>query len=499
MDQVNFSLQDEFYEEPEQGSSPNLVETKLTPKEGPKFCPNPNCRSTNIAKNGTVERQAMDLLDYIDLYEIPTHKRVTICTNRYICKECKRSFTQSFKSIDDRAKITNRLKQAIQNNCLTQQPKELSERYGVSLTTIKNITKEYIENKQKSWRPYIPSSLGMFEAKACGKKVVLCIDLERNGIVDILENGKKETLKEFFLQDIPGSHTPGNSIVTDFRTCKTITELSMDEDPVIEHPGLIIGKEFVCREINEAARKDIGSVGNLRNTLLKTNSKATAEERKQLDEALKKDKRLKKIHDVKENLLAIYAKDNRPAAEKKLRSVYDNDLSDCPALNALVDLIRDYEDEILAYHYMGGYKCNLLNARKLPEAVNKDKRYTFETLRARWLWSKENAVKASVLYTIDHSEAIIGLLKCVHIDTANRVQYFQLHRAITDLLAYYKKICVTSTKNTRTKSIPWLQFINPNILYDDWFRAIIADVEANSNWIEEKIGTYTDLKLLFEE
>jgi len=72
-------------------------------KKPPYCCP--ECGSISIYKHGKTERFVRDLNMF--------GKRVgiNILGHRYKCQDCSTTFSESYKSTDDRDKITNRLRQ----------------------------------------------------------------------------------------------------------------------------------------------------------------------------------------------------------------------------------------------------------------------------------------------------------------------------------------------------------------------------------------------------
>ena len=130
MEPTEFFIEDKF--EDDDGILYSLVPISKT-----RSCP--YCASRCIKGHGAASRQVRDLSVF--------GKRVglQIVAKRYLCNSCGSTFNDSFQSIDDDSKITNRLRDYIRKESLRRPFLNIADELGMSDTTIRNIFKDYVK------------------------------------------------------------------------------------------------------------------------------------------------------------------------------------------------------------------------------------------------------------------------------------------------------------------------------------------------------------------
>ena len=101
------------------------------------YCTCPYCNSKNIVKNGARYRK----IKYIPIQNYNVELELTI--QRYICKDCKKTFSLSTNIVSDNSNISNNLKYTIalelkENLTLTS----IAKRYNISVTSVQRIMDE---------------------------------------------------------------------------------------------------------------------------------------------------------------------------------------------------------------------------------------------------------------------------------------------------------------------------------------------------------------------
>jgi len=349
----------------------------VTPVKDPERCP--YCGSKMIVKNGSVDRFVRDL----PLYEHPV--AITISTNRYRCNNegCGRSFTPSFESVEDRDKITKRMKDVIKERCFQTGMTDLAESMGVSVATIDRIIKESIEERESDWTYYVPRVLGLAETVIGKKSRLICVDVENNGVVDILEDSSPEALRKFLKPAQKDEFQHG--FVIDFNEdYKSVIK------EMFPRSFIIVDQFFVTRDILLAAGADIGRLGNreLRNAILKNSEELSEEEEEKLRKLFRKTPRLEGLYEAKEQLYSMYDCDSWKQAEKAFEEARDIAPKDCRNMQDLLSKIRKFEIEVTRFvDHRDEIKSCIPLAIKLAKQVEKNGAgYSFKSLRARLLF-----------------------------------------------------------------------------------------------------------------
>ena len=98
------------------------------------YCACPHCNSKNIVKNGSRHRK----IKYIPIQNYNIELELTI--QRYICKNCKKTFSPSTNIVSDNSNISNNLKYSItlelkENVSLTY----IAKKYNISVASVQRI------------------------------------------------------------------------------------------------------------------------------------------------------------------------------------------------------------------------------------------------------------------------------------------------------------------------------------------------------------------------
>lgn len=166
----------------------------VLPKEEPSECP--LCFNDNFVKNGTIERLIKDL---------PSFGRnvcILVRGNRFICKDCNRTFVQSFDCVDDKGKLTKRLKEHVKQRSLSQTLQQIATDYNLSISTVSKLSNEYVDSLEKSRVRYSPRVLGIDEAHLSKEMRGVFADIERHGIIDMTES-RSRSMVEHYLNSLP--------------------------------------------------------------------------------------------------------------------------------------------------------------------------------------------------------------------------------------------------------------------------------------------------------
>ena len=215
----------------------NCITYVLEPTEKPSTCP--DCQDTNIVQHGINQRKVRDLNEYNKLVGL------VIKGHRYRCKTCGKTWADTYKSIDDSARMTNRMRDYITDQCLKTTFTDIKKELDISLTAIEKVFAKYTEEMESQRQIVAPRILGMDETMLNGIYRGMYVDVENKRIIDITSNRKLRTVKQW-LANLPEKE----------RTeCATIDMWGSYKDALTsEMPNvfIVIDKFHVIKHLNEA-------------------------------------------------------------------------------------------------------------------------------------------------------------------------------------------------------------------------------------------------------
>ena len=156
----------------------------------------PHCNSNNIVKNGFRERK----IKFVPFQNYNIQLNLSI--QRYICKDCEKSFSPSTNIVEDNSNISNNLKYTIalelqENVSLTS----IAKRHNISVATVQRIMNDcypyFKVNKE-----YLPETICIDEFNSVknidGAMSFVFADYQTKNIIDIVEDRRLNSLIEYF-------------------------------------------------------------------------------------------------------------------------------------------------------------------------------------------------------------------------------------------------------------------------------------------------------------
>lgn len=215
----------------------------------PECCP--HCHTPyqhyNIVKNG-LRKSKILLLDNQGKSVVLILKK-----QRYLCKDCRHSFTASTSIVDKHCFISKKVKQKIaMATAKIASEKEIAQLHHVSTSTVRRIIDHFaktLEPKQLS----LPSVLSFDEFKstssATGNMSFILVDPLRSEIVDIVENRQLAYLKAYFYRYPLHVRKQVKTIITDnnFSYIQFIPQLFPNAEIVLDRFHLV---QALFRELN---------------------------------------------------------------------------------------------------------------------------------------------------------------------------------------------------------------------------------------------------------
>ena len=160
------------------------------------YCACPHCNSKNIVKNGSRNRK----IKYIPIQNYNIQLKLNV--QRYICKECKKTFSPSTNIVGNNSSISNNLKYTIalelqKNISLTS----IAKRYNISISSVQRIMDNCYSNFKVN-KEHLPEAICIDEFKSVknidGAMSFVFADYRTKSIVDIVEDRKLNSLTEYF-------------------------------------------------------------------------------------------------------------------------------------------------------------------------------------------------------------------------------------------------------------------------------------------------------------
>ena len=160
------------------------------------YCACPHCNSKNIVKNGSRHRK----IKYIPIQNYNIELELTI--QRYICKDCKKTFSPSTNIVSDNSNISNNLKYTIalelkENLSLAS----IAKRYNISITSVQRVMDDCYSDFKVN-KEHLPEAICIDEFKSVknidGAMSFVFANYQSKSIIDIVEDRRLYSLTEYF-------------------------------------------------------------------------------------------------------------------------------------------------------------------------------------------------------------------------------------------------------------------------------------------------------------
>jgi transposase len=374
----------------------NCITYVLEPTEKPSNCP--DCQDTNIVQHGINQRKVRDLNEYNKLVGL------VIKGHRYRCKTCGKTWADTYKSIDDSARMTNRMRDYITDQCLKTTFTDIKKELDISLTAIEKVFAKYTEEMESQRQIVAPRILGMDETMLNGIYRGMYVDVENKRIIDITSNRKLRTVKQW-LANLPEKE----------RTeCATIDMWGSYKDALTsEMPNvfIVIDKFHVIKHLNEALdtirKKYTSELSEKERRHIKGNRWLLLTNSEDLDESsqirlsllLQSFPAFQEPHAIKEKFREIYLfSKNRSEAEQAFEE-WKTTINDYPEYLAFADTVENWRTEIFNYFDFRFTNAITESLNKVSKEISAQGRgYKFDVLRAKLLYRNEAAKPAKFAY-----------------------------------------------------------------------------------------------------
>lgn len=351
------------------------------------------CGSDQLYKHGTKS---------VVYRDIPHKMKPTVIQaelRRYKCRTCKATFLQEVTGIYPDTRMTERCVKKIQDICLDYTFSDVAKMIGCDSKTIRTITNDFIEMKNKSHNPEISGWIGLDETAIDGNFRFVVTDIIHRRPIEMLESRDKDTVSNWLWKQ-RSKDIQGFSIDM-WRPYKTLINL------IFPKAIIVIDKFHVLKMANKAlddiriklAKEQPRAVGKLwmrkKYQLRTRRQNLNEQELFNLDMWLENEPELAKAYYIKEAIFTIY--DVKTSAEAI--PLFDEWLSLIPPeykrskkdFLPLVRAIKNWRKDILAYfdhRVTNAYTESLNGVAKTYNHLGRG--YSFEVLRARVLYGRKH-------------------------------------------------------------------------------------------------------------
>lgn len=344
------------------------------------------CTAPLPLKNGT------KTIRYRDRRIEPVPTWLEVQRQRFKCKSCGATIYEELPDLDDKHRITKRLREAIALSAVKRTHQDAANVNAVEEKLVRRIFDEYAAEKLRNYQPRLPRVLGVDENHILGGNRFVCADIETGKILDLLPARDLGTLRryfefaafssdvEVFVQDMWHGY---RTIQQEFFPCAINV---IDKFHVVRLANM--GFESARKAYQAGLTKD-GRISMKRRHRMFLSRWANMEEDRQdkVREVLQEHPELLEVYQFKEAFFDIYEAEGRFQAERG----YERWLNSMPYhlrrhFAALITAMKNWQEPIFNYYdarYTNGAVENM-NGR-----INKINSLAygmkFETLRAKAL------------------------------------------------------------------------------------------------------------------
>lgn len=162
---------------------------ELEPVSEPEVCP--VCGFSDMKQRGTYNRKVRDLSEYAKKVGLIIH------SHRYFCKNCHSTWVPKFDSINDKARMTNRMREYIRKESLKVPFSRIKDDLDITVPTIRSIFMDYVAELDKNHKIVAPRVLGMDENYLNNHYRCIYTDVENGLVIDLSSDRYLPTVRSW--------------------------------------------------------------------------------------------------------------------------------------------------------------------------------------------------------------------------------------------------------------------------------------------------------------
>lgn len=150
----------------------------------------PVCGVTLFNVHSTTNREMRDLNSF-------GHRvGLIIEGHRYKCLNCNKVYSEAYKDIDTKSRLTKRLREQIEKESLKKPFLQIAAEYSISETTVRKVFSAHTELQNKERIYKTPKVLGIDEAHLNKNMRGVFTDIDNGFILEILPKRSKQAVVE---------------------------------------------------------------------------------------------------------------------------------------------------------------------------------------------------------------------------------------------------------------------------------------------------------------
>lgn len=374
-------------------STEDTVFFDVIPKHKDIRCP--ECNSRNIVKYGKYIRT------FNDLPMFGKYTVVKITDHRYVCRDCNNHFVPDYVAVPQKGRLSQRLIDKINKDAPNKTFTQIAKDNGITVTTVKNVFKEYIKVLDANRIFVTPRVLGIDEVHLKNSSQAVFVDVENALLIEMLPNRKKTSVLKYF----ESLKNPENVKVITMDMCTAYREAALE---FFTGVYIVIDRFHVVQLITNALNgyknelfknkklpEGINSP-KARRLLLGNYENLSADDMKDLKILFNNFPELEEVYALKENFREIY----KCKTQKDAIKMYDNWCKFAKKYECYKSCINTIERwKMYIFNYFDARYTNGVTEcmNGIIKSINHSgKGYTFDVIRAKLLYF--NAAKAEAKY-----------------------------------------------------------------------------------------------------
>lgn len=327
---------------------------------------------------------------------------IEVMQRRYNCSFCGKRFTEFFSEVSRNDKVTNRL--WIEMGKLSLSSKNtfssLSEKYGVSVMTVRRAFIEYVKGLDRKRVLIAPKVLGIDEVYINlgePRKVACAVftDIENNQIIEFVVGNTKELVIQIIkkMQGYENVEVVTMDMNSGYRhaIAETIPNAYcvVDRFHVIQKANMVLDvmRAGIQSKLKEGEKKELFKVKDFIRSNRENIEPLKAD---QLDFVLEKYPRLKTAYWLKENLRLIYKCETKYDAFQAYYAWETSIPKDAKEMKSIQRMINRIKQEVFAYFdgkWTNAFTESFNNIIK--RIVRLGNGYSYDVLRAKIIYGTE--------------------------------------------------------------------------------------------------------------
>lgn len=299
---------------------------------------------------------------------------------RFNCEPCRRAFTESLEWVAPHGRCTRRYEAYLFEQCRGASLQDVARRERLGYKTVEAIYYRWAEHHVQARQEGLVRRLGIDEIalkKGHDHYALVVSDLERAQVLTVLPERTKEALEAYFDTWSPEQRAAVEDVAIDLWLPYRLTveaklpnaRLNGDRFHVMKNLNdhVTSARREIQRSASEADKEQLKGY---RWILVKNQDTLSEQEKAKLDEMYTASPTLKRLHELKESLRAVFetAADRATAAEQLQDWIAQVEKTGLKSLAKFVTTLRNWWDPILNYfndHITSGFVEGMNNKIKL--------------------------------------------------------------------------------------------------------------------------------------